>query len=176
MSPVIRATCTYHCFLANLSLGDAEDLARLEHPGSFALDDYDVFDGDFDGLPDRPLDFIEGTALCPFIRLGHQHFSDSKGTHFFWLEQLKQSGVALLSHLRDDQVEQFAKRWSEDWIYEPFQWAENISREMAEKVCREQAFQKLQRFLRFFHPLCRQALVEGKNIYVLREQHEYCAA
>lgn len=175
MPPVIRPKDKHHCFMANPKTFDLRNLSRLADPGSFALEDFGLRTDDFDGLPDRPPDFVEEGLLRPFSHIDRQSSTDAGGEHTFWLLRLKPSAVTLLAGLADDQVENFAQRWSAGSIYTPLQQPKNITSDVADRTPRDETLWRLHMFLSFFCCFCRRALAEKKDIYVLRERHEYRA-
>ena len=150
----------------------AHPLSSLVERSLFTLDDYDISRGDFGGLPEYPADCIEGQILRPFTEVERQEFDDAEGNHMFWLSRLKGSLVSVFAAVPEQDTELFCRRWSEHWIYSPFQGWENVPLEVAEQKCRDLAFQRLRPFLTFFRLLCQKTLAEGGAIYVLWERHE----
>ena len=127
---------------------------------------------DFDGFLNYPPDCFERQSLCPFVVLGRQESNDAEGEHTFTLRRLKPSVTAMLAAVPESGIEQFCRQWSEHWIYSPFQGWEHVSPEVAREKCREAAFEKLNRFFHFFHPLCQDACATGRAIYILWERHD----
>ncbi len=175
MPPVIRLISIHHCFAADPETLDIRNLAGLAHPGSL-LEDFDFGTVDFDAMPNRPPSFVEGGCLMPFSDIVSQSSKETAGKHSFWLSCLKTSAIAVLAGVPEDQVEDFAKRWSTYFIYDytPFGHVpKDISPDEAARINGEEVLRKIRAFLTFFCPFCRQALAVGNGIYVLWERHEY---
>lgn len=160
MPRVIHLTNSYHCFTADTRTLNTNNLSTLLHPDSFTLEEFDISKTTFDGMPDRPPDWAENGLLRPFTRIDYQCSTDARSEHSFWLFKLKESGVTRLARLVTDEIEPFSRQWSSDFIF-----ASNP----------HGAFTRIQKFLHFFCPICRDALARNRDIYVLWERHEYWA-
>jgi hypothetical protein len=151
----------------------------MAHPGSLMLEDFGLGTVElaFADIPDRPPDFLEeGIYVHPTTDIGRQSYSDAQGVHTFRLSRLKTSGVLVFAGLAENQLEDFTRRWCSFSKCDVFRFLKNIPADVDDRNLREQTLGAMKKFLSNFCPLCRRAVAEGKEIYVLWEHHEYRGA
>jgi hypothetical protein len=174
-----RILAAQHCFLADLQTLDVRNLSTMAHRGSLMLDDFGIgaVDLAFGDLPDCPPDFLEeGLYVHPTTDIARQSYSDAQGAHLFRLSRLKTSGVVVFAGLAENQIEDFPRRWYSFRMCDVFRLRKNIPADVDDRNLQKQTLDGMKMFLSNFCPLCRRAVAEGKEIYVLWEHHEYRAA
>jgi hypothetical protein len=147
------------CFLAKTGSPNCEQLASLRNIG-FSLDEWDITEHTFDGLPEQPPDCIVQGLLRPCRLVAHHCWDDDStgSSHGMRLHQVKQSIVSLLAGLPDEQIEDYCKRWSQHFTFAP---------------ANDETFHRLLPFIHRFRPICRQALANDESVYIFREHHNY---
>jgi hypothetical protein len=170
MSKTPGIVVTTHCFISEPTTLDLVHIAGIHQPESLVLEDYDMSEYEFCLLPDWSSACATNT-FGPVGVVAQKEYSDHGGRHIYRLSELRASVVSLLANLAVDEIDSICRRWSTHNMYSPFQGWEHVTKEVALKICQEQAFQKLHPFLLRFQLLCQKAVAEFKIVYFLYENH-----
>ena len=160
-----RYSSTY-CIIRREDETDCSDLEAMRQHRLFDLEEWNLILNCLDGLPDLPSDCLDSSMVHPDTEIVIEDL-DRGGMHQHRrLSQLKPSVVALLADLDYSSIPAYARRWSQHWIFCPFDgvYTDQVREELA-----RWNLDKLTSFLEYFVPLCRTAQGRGAAVYFLWE-------